>query len=361
MSKLDTLLKLHEVGQELASAHDLDMLLRRIMEVTKEVVESEGSSILLLDEATNELFFKQVVGEKGDRLTHIRIPCNEQSVAGWCLLHREPALVDDVSQDPRHSKLADQAAEFVTRTLLAAPLVWEGKAIGVVEAVNKKNGKFSSEDLHYLTILANHAAAAIHNSSLMDELRNFFVNTTELIVSLLDNLQPELRGHVTRVARLAGLIGREMGITGKEYEQLLYGAYLHDIGKLQLEFPAMALTDTTHPVLGERMLKPIRMMRPVLPIVRHHHERWDGTGYPDGLSGEQIPFGARIIAVAEDFEEQKALVNSTQAFVEFFQQFLASFGTKYDPALLQPFKRALLEITGGTLTEDLIDPFVHTS
>ncbi|MBI2264513.1 MAG: GAF domain-containing protein [Armatimonadetes bacterium] len=340
--KMNTLLLLHDVGKELNAVKDLDQLLDKIMRITREVCDSEGSSIILLDEAANELYFKVAVGEKGDILQKIRLPVSEQSVAGWVVMHRQPAVINDVANDKRHSKLADQKAGFTTKTLLAVPVCFGDRIMGVVEAVNKcNNGHFDAEDLQYLWIMANQAAVALNNANLVTDLHNFFIHTVEILVTAMEALQPSTKGHIHRVVRLSAAMGRELELAGKDYENLWYGAYFHDIGKLKLDYSSFHMNDKMHPVLGYEMLKQITILHPILPIVRHHHERYDGTGFPDGLKGAEIPLGARIVAIAEEYDEHSTGLNSRAAWETFHDEFFNSFGTRFDPELLNAFGRAM--------------------
>jgi HD-GYP domain-containing protein (c-di-GMP phosphodiesterase class II) len=335
----EKLLALYRIGQELVSVGDLQTLLKHIMTAIKEVFHVEGSSVLLVDEEKKELYFKEVTGEIGEIIKQIRIPLHEKSsIAAWCAVHRKSMIVNDVEQDSRHNKAVDKAVGFQTRSILASPVIWQERVLGVLEAVNKKDGAFTFEDEILLNLFANQVAVALNTTRLIEDLRNFFVHSVEIWIQLLDEIFPSLKGHASRVARMAAAMGREIGLNPKEYEDLFYAAYLHDIGKLRLAVPT--LDDTTHPEIAYKMLEPIRMFKDILPLILHHHERWDGTGFPKKLKGEAIPMGARILAIAEDFDEQGSLVHGALAQKKFYEEFLASFGTKYDPSLLEAFKKA---------------------
>jgi putative nucleotidyltransferase with HDIG domain len=342
MLKLDgetkKLLTLNQVGQDLVTLGDLDMILKKIMAAIKEICASEGSSVLLLDEKNQELYFKEAAGEKGEEVKQIRIPLQESSsIAGWVAIHRQSLMVNEVEHDPRHSKEADKKSGFVTRSILASPVIWQEKVLGVIEAVNKKGRDFSEEDETFLNLLANQVAVALNTARLIGDLRNFFVHSVDLLIQLMDEHSPSQKGHSVRVARIATGMARELKLNQIEYENLFYAAYLHDIGKLKL--PIATINDTLHPVLACRMLEPIRMFKDVIPIIRHHHEKFNGTGFPDRLAGKNIPLAARILSVAEDFDEQMALLEARNEKINFYQSFLSGFGSLYDPGLLDAFKK----------------------
>ncbi len=148
--------------------------------------------------------------------------------------------------------------------------------------------------------------------STLDELRATYDNTLEALSAALDSRDTETEGHSRRVVEYTAAIARELALTGREIRGLLNGALLHDVGKIGIPDAILAkrgpLTSAewdkmkTHPEQGYRMLERVGFLADALPVIRYHHERFDGSGYPDGLQGEQIPLGARIFAVADSFD-----------------------------------------------------------
>lgn len=339
--KISALSRLMGVGQQLAASTDLDELLRKIISASTEMTESEKSSILLWDEDTNELYFRQTLGEHGEILEKIRIPVNEKSVAGWCLLHRQPLIINDVSNDPRHYKGVDQVTSFVTRSILAVPIVWGERIFGVIEVLNRIEGDYTKADEEYLTILAAQAAVALNNVFVVEQLQNFFVHTVELLIAALEMVEPSMRGHVVRVARMATALARELKLPGKELEQVLYGAYFHDIGRLFYESARTGARGKEEPVVGAQLIEKIKMLEKAAPIVRYHRERYDGSGYPEGLKGEQIPLGARILGLAVEYDE--ACINAPRSLSQSLvkEMFLERAATTHDPHLLDVFRKLI--------------------
>ena len=163
-------------------------------------------------------------------------------------------------------------------------------------------------------------------------------------------------GHCWRVAALATAVGQEFGIGGEEFNDLYYGAVLHDIGLLESQSHKLfqfndANEDSNyllaerikcHPVTGANLVKAIRLLRGVVPIIRHHHERFDGMGYPDGLMGEHIPMGAQIIAVVEAYEEIRHRLQSSGESENVVQEqaieeIKRAAGTKFEPQIVEVF------------------------
>ncbi len=325
--------------QDLATSTDLDQVLARIVAYCKEITSSSEASILLYDEEKDELYFKKTEGEMGEVIKKIKVPLDQPSIAGWTLQHRKPQIINDVSKDPRHFKKVDEAIKFETKSLLAVPIVWGDKVFGVIEAINKLNGReFDEEDCELLSVLASHAAVVLNNVQLMEELQNFFAHTLEIMVAALEAIEPHSKGHIIRVTRMVTGVARRLNITGKEYNTLWYAAYFHDIGKLLLGTGDISRDEKRHPIVGATMMSKIKILEKTAPIVRHHHERFNGTGFPDRLKGQEIPLGARILALAEDYEEQWMHSPKGTNKEKFRQNFFASIGYAHDPEIVPIFK-----------------------
>lgn len=156
-------------------------------------------------------------------------------------------------------------------------------------------------------------------------------------------------GHLQRMAEYALVIGRRLGLGSAAMTALRYGALLHDVGKLGIDeviirkggplTPTEYVRMQQHPIIGERIVQPLHLAAAVAPIVRHHHERWDGRGYPDGLAGEAIPLGARIVAVADAFDAMTTQrpYNRICSFEEAKARLIAGAGIFWDPHIATMF------------------------
>ena len=155
-----------------------------------------------------------------------------------------------------------------------------------------------------LSTLAALATVALRNAAHHDTERNFFAHATNLLVSALDAHLAHQTDHSRRVAHLANRIGRRLALSDARLERLHFAALLHDIGMLRVDPRNVGDREAVrrHPEHGAEMLKPIKLWEDLAPIVRHHHEWIDGSGYPDGLKGDRIPLESKIIAVAETYD-----------------------------------------------------------
>ncbi|MBD3272221.1 MAG: GAF domain-containing protein, partial [Elusimicrobia bacterium] len=169
--KSENLILLFDVARIISSKLETDELIQTIMEFATRVVRSEASSLLLLDEKTNELVFNVALGEKGDQIKEMRLKVGE-GIAGWVAQEKKSIIVNDVSHDPRWSQKGDEKTKFKTRNILAVPLMAKGKLLGVVEAINQMNNEdFSDDDKHLFEAFASQAAIAIDNSQLFKRLK----------------------------------------------------------------------------------------------------------------------------------------------------------------------------------------------
>jgi putative two-component system response regulator len=174
------------------------------------------------------------------------------------------------------------------------------------------------------------------------------------------------RGHVERVRNHALAIARQLGWTDGHTNHLAYGSILHDIGKIHIMESVLSkpgpldeaewVEMKKHPLIGAEMVRNISYLLPAIPIIRYHHERWDGTGYPDGLIEEQIPMGARIVAVADSLDAMITSRAYREALTpdQAYEEILQCTGTHFDPAVVRAFQRAWLEIRADILKSGLI-------
>jgi putative two-component system response regulator len=184
------------------------------------------------------------------------------------------------------------------------------------------------------------------------QLQRAYEASLTMLANAIDVRDPYTRGHVERVTAYAHVVACELGWQGRKLDQLRFGAILHDIGKIHISettlFKNGPLSNQEwheirdHPVTGSEMIKDIPYLAPAIAVVRHHHERWDGTGYPDGLMGEEIPMAARIIAVVDGFDAMTTDRPYRYAcdLEEAYQEILEASDSQYDPAVVAAFQRA---------------------
>jgi len=309
VTELDNLLKATEA---IASTLQLDPLLDTIMELGMKVMDAEGCSVLLIDEKEKKLQFAAASGAKKEEIKKLSLDIGE-GVAGWVVQNDQPLLIDDVSKDARFSKRVDEILRQETKSLICIPLKVKERIIGVMEVINKRGDRaFSERDMALFKPLSAQAAVAIERAKLYQDLEDMYISTVRSLAAAIDAKDPYTRGHSERVNRFCMVIAKELGLDEKMQKNVQLCALLHDVGKIGVPISVLRkkekLTDEDwayirrHPVLGAEIISPIRQLAELAPSIRHHHERYDGTGYPDNLKGEQIPLIGRMLAVADTFD-----------------------------------------------------------
>jgi putative nucleotidyltransferase with HDIG domain len=228
---------------------------------------------------------------------------------------------------------------------LAFPLLSDDRSAGAVVVLNgpAENGGLTGAARDALTTLTTPTGVALRNVNLHDAQRNFFTHITELLVSAMDAHVDERKGHARAVAQLSNRLARELALPEPKMQRLHFAALLHDIGMLRIDTADQRSPAhfKKHPQMANRILARIRLWEDVAPIVLHHHEWFDGSGYPKAISGEEIPFESRIIAVADTYDalsrpsERRSEMTSEEAVREISDH----SGTQFDPRVTAALER----------------------
>jgi len=338
---------LFNLAKGLASTLDVDALLKRIGQSAEQMFLCEASAIMLLDEDQKHLFFKVATGEKGGLVTKFRIKIGE-GIAGWVAEKCESVLVNDVTTDERFTGQQDLSSGFKTKSVLCVPMQAGGELVGVLEVLNKKVSEgFSDADRSLLESLASLAALAITNARLVGGFRNFYSNTIEILISAIEARDTRMSGHCWRFAQRASSLGRRMGLEGQVLKDLYYSALLHDVGFLKvaggwnmsrilvMESPHM---EQTHALIGADMIKGIDILKGAAGLIVFHHENYDGSGFPRGLKGDEVPMGGHILSVIENCEEMRMngyAVEQIQAIL------IEQAGKKFHPDVARAYGEVL--------------------
>lgn len=312
--RMEEMAALLEVGRVVSSTLDLRELLTKIMSTATKVMRCETSTVYLVDDHTRELYFHIVSGDPkvGAKLQEIRLPLGT-GLAGWCAQNNKPIIVPDTEKDPRFFKGADKKSGFVTRSMICVPMRLKDSVIGVLQVLNRTGTiPFNDHDLEMLENMANQAVSSIENARLYENIQKVYLSTIEVLATAIDAKDPYTQGHSRRVTQYSVAIAEEMNLSPKEIEDIRYAGLLHDVGKIGIKDSIIRkpgrLTDEEyaiikkHPAIGAKILRPVDFLADKIPGVLHHHEYYDGRGYPDHLTGENIPLAGRIICVADAFD-----------------------------------------------------------
>src|SRR5262245_1575625 len=306
----DQLIALLRAGYHLSHLEKEDELLDSILHDAVHLLEAQRGAIVLADGPDQKLKIRSLANGLSEG--HSGRFHYSHKIAQRAFARGESYLCSSVNDDPELAaaqSIADGAMSSVLCVLLRTPR----KSLGVLHLDRTLWQKqFTSEDLHLADALAAHVSAGIEAASLLRKQKEFNRNTIQALAQLVEGKDEYTGNHIRRVTNYALMLGQQLGLSDTELEQLEMGTPLHDIGQVGIDdsilrkpdklTPAEFAQMQKHTTEGARVLDLVPELRPIIPIVKHHHERWDGTGYPEGLKGEAIPLLARIVAVVDTFD-----------------------------------------------------------
>ena len=239
--------------------------------------------------------------------------------------------------------------------VLVLPFVVHGERVGEVAAGGDAGRVFTDEDVDRARQLVDQAAVALNEVRLRRELAEMSWAALRALANTIDAKSRWTSGHSQRVTDLAVLLGQDLDLSAKDLDTLHRGGLLHDIGKIGipatlLDLPRglsaeQRMVMQSYTVIGARILEPIRAFQLMIPIVLHHHERWDGNGYPDGLAGDEIPEVARVLSVADVFDAMVSARPYRSAMTpdEVLDSIVSESGAQFDPRVVEAFQRLMAE------------------
>jgi PAS domain S-box-containing protein/putative nucleotidyltransferase with HDIG domain len=238
------------------------------------------------------------------------------------------------------------------RSICLIPLHADHRRLGLLllgEQRSETREPFTPEKIRLARSIGDQTASALRRAQLFDELERAYLETVLSLANAVEAKDSYTGDHVQNVAHMALEVGRELGLSGAELEALHFGAILHDIGKIGipdaiLKKPAKLTAEEwsimrQHPVIGERILAPIQHLQDAAKIVRHHHERYDGKGYPDGLCGEAIPLAARILTVVDSYSAivDRRTYKAARSHEEAVAELRRCAASQFDPRIVEIF------------------------
>jgi putative nucleotidyltransferase with HDIG domain len=299
-------------------------IIESLMRLSLSVTGALACSLLLHDENRQELYFRYADEHIKQKIRQLHV-ARRSVIAGWILKQGKPVLVNNAEKNANYYKRLDNATGFKTRSIIGVPLVVEGKPIGVIELMNKGKGtRFTQEDLDMVADLASATALTIQSCRQNAQLLHSYQSTVRAFVALADTKETSGGGHSRRVAEYVMMAVNQLSFTEEAKRIIEYAAILHDIGKLSISDEILNksgdLTESEwniirkHSVIGYNMLRDIPFLKEAARLILYHHERYDGSGYPQGLHGAKIPLGARLIAVADAFDAMTTSHSHRPAF-----------------------------------------------
>lgn len=326
-----------------------DQIIACMMRMAHNVVGAEASSLLLLTDHDQELYFKLTDIPQEQKLKRVH-PGRKSEIAKWILKNKKPIIVNNPKKNADFYKKMDNATNFKTRCVIGMPIISNDKVIGVIEALNRPGGLyFTQQNLKAVMGVATTAAMTIESNRLNSHLLLSYRATVEALVAVADTKEIATVGHSRRVAEYALMAADELAIDKETRVNIEYAALLHDIGKLDIADEILnkadALSDKEwdlikkHTIKGYNMLRNVPFLKGAARLILYHHERYDGSGYPQGLNGQAIPIGARLIAVADAFDSMTTDHNYRQAIEQkkAFSELNNNMCTQFCPVAVKAF------------------------
>ncbi len=355
MRQLDHLEALRSIDIAITASVDLQMTLSILLEHVKAQLNADAASVLLLNPHSQILEYAAGRGfrTRSAQTAHIRLG---EDFAGRAALERRSVQADDPAQIQSSPHFAALWAGEDFAAYYGVPLISKGQVKGVLEVYHRAPFHPESDWISFLETFAGQAAIAIDSAQLFEnlqrsnaDLERAYDTTIEGWSKALDLRDRETEGHTQRVTEITLRLAKAMGIGDAELVHVRRGGLLHDIGKMGVPDSVLlkpgTLTDDEwrvmrqHPQLAYDMLSPIAYLKPALDIPYCHHEKWDGTGYPRGLKGEQIPLAARLFAVVDVWDALRSDRPYRQAWDEAkVREHIQSLaGTHFEPQVVQAF------------------------
>ncbi len=352
--KQSQLRALMSVGQAINSSLGLRRVLEEVMDSLISLMHAERG-FLMLRESNGELAVQIARG-----IAHINLDEEafkvSKTIVRKVVESGAPVLTTNAQADPRFDAQMSVAA-YQLRSILCVPLKLKDDLIGVLYVDNRAHaGIFKENDLELISGFADQAAVAIDSARLFEdlqeshrELEKAYQATLEGWVRALDLRDKETEGHTQRVTILTQRLARSMGVEGDALVHITRGALLHDIGKMAIPDgillkPGQLTEDERmliqkHPVYAYEMLSPIAFLVPAIDIPYCHHEKWDGSGYPRGLRGKEIPFAARIFPVVDVWDALTSNRPYRRALPQYEvrARIKADSGKHFDPVVVDAF------------------------
>lgn len=347
--RIDELSTLYEVGKTITSSLNLEETLNTILYMTGHILNVSSGAIILLNDDASEM--KVQASYVRDRETGLRFTSEGTTVN---TIHE----ANGMGASEQHLDLVNQHAisqELQSEKIIDIPLQIGERLIGKFRLAQRPDTAFTETERTMLVTLASQAAIAIENARLYENTQKAYFETIKSLAQALETRDAYTRGHSERVTEYSLLLAQKANVDRKHMDILQYAGLLHDIGKIGVADAILLKPEKLsaddfmliqdHTQLGDAILSPLRFLHDAQDIVRYHHERWDGTGYPEGLSGKKIPLLARIIAIADSFDAMTSdrPYRKAMPIAAAIEEIKAGAGTQFDPELAGLFIEVIKE------------------
>jgi putative nucleotidyltransferase with HDIG domain len=354
LKEMDTL---YSMARRLVATDNFDAVVRTVARHASESVGASYARIVTREE--NGDYFCRAVYPHNNGLNDLRDGWKESLVAeyfySWILQHGEPVVLHYNDPD-LHPEEKETLFFMGADTVCLSPLIGGEENMGLLILGNTTNDRkeiLDTQKIRLINVISDYATSAMQRAVLHDRLEDNFLQTVVSLANAMDARDTYTRDHSQRMADMATSVGRAMKLSPDDIESVHWAAILHDIGKIGVPDEILnkkgSLTKEEwiimkeHPIIGAQIVEPIKHLSAVAPIIRAHHEKYDGTGYPYGLEGEDIPMPARVLAVVDAYVaiRDERIYSKAHTHEEAVAELRRASGTQFDPRVVDVFCKTI--------------------
>ena len=352
-SKIEELSKLYYISESIPFTKDEEILYESIIKTASEVTGAKKVFLMFKQKDSDELVLKKYIGVENE-IKNIRVKIGE-GIVGEVAQLGNSFLVK--SGEKKKLKPAPFEELYISNSFISLPIFIQKDLAAVLILSHKADGSdFTEDDLSLINVLCGRASLSLENLFLFKTIYEHINETLKSLINSIEARDKYTKRHSERVTALALKIASEMGLSSEEKNTLVFAGYLHDIGKIGVRDSILLKPNNltgeefreimVHPVIGETIVKPLTLLPKVPTIIRHHHERWDGSGYPDGLKGKEIPLESRILAVADTFDAMTSIrpYRYQKTVNEAIREIIAKKNIYFDPEVVDAFYKLTQEM-----------------
>ncbi len=366
--KIKELSILFKGNKALTSTLNLDKILNLIIGLTAHIFISEACMLTLKDDRTGQYITRASLGLDSEREKEAFLLADELSRR--VIETGKRCVISDLVDHPDLNKiLVGRNPRY--RSVVFVPLIMKDIVVGALGAFMKRPRRINEDEVNLLYTLGSQASAAIENARLYGFMQDSYIDTITALAAAIDAKDSYTHGHSKKVMQYSVAVSEHLKLPLEERDIIKFAGLLHDIGKIGVSEMILLKKDhltqeereiiQTHPKLGSFIIDKVELLKSISPLTYHHHERYDGTGYPAGLKGETIPLGARILAVADAFDAMTSTRSYREAMSvdEALKELQKCSGSQFDPQVVEAFMHVIKEKGDELLEEKKSD--LHSS
>jgi putative nucleotidyltransferase with HDIG domain len=347
-NKIDTINVMGQLDREILSSIDKFSILRTASILTSRLVPCDRVAVSLKDGDTNMTVTEWGFGKFTDKTYDIK-----DSRFNDIEIIQGPLFIPEISKESVNFSYYQEQNDLGIKSAIIVPLVSKGEMLGFVDVGSAYYGRLTAEHLSTAEKIASQITVALEHVKLYEDLEQLLINIVTSLISIIDAKSPWTKGHSERVTNYAIEIAKEMGLPEKDINHVKMCGILHDIGKIGTYDELLNKPDKLtaeeyelvkkHPGKGADIIAPIKQLNSIIPGILHHHERYDGKGYPLGLKGDDIPLCASILSVADSFDSMTADRPYRKSPGREFaiSELKRCSGTQFNPKAVEMFMRVL--------------------